>query len=67
MAGFGDSNGHSIVTILEGQGRQIFFQNEKGWRYRVAERRWITMHDHSRWRKAERAGDQAAVSNHPVR
>ncbi len=69
MTDFDDSHAHdaSILTILEGKGRQIFFQHEKDWRYRTEERRWITMNDRSSWRKAERAGDGVTVSNYPIR
>ena len=69
MTDFDDRNAHdnTILTILEGKGRQIFFQHEKDWRYRAEERRWITMNDRSSWRKAERAGDRIAVSNDPIR
>jgi hypothetical protein len=69
MTDFDDCNAHdnSILTILEGKGRQIFFQHEKDWRYRAEERRWITLNDRSSWRKAERAGDHVGVSNYPIR
>jgi hypothetical protein len=68
MTDFDELNAHdnSIQTIIEGKGRQIFFQLEKDWRYRVEERRWITLNDRSSWRKAERCGDDVAVSNYPI-
>ena len=69
MTDFDECHAHdnSILTILEGNGRQIFFQHEKDWRYRAEERRWITLNDRSSWRKAERFGDHVAVSNYPIR
>jgi hypothetical protein len=69
MTDFDDSRAHDngILTILEGKGRQIFFQTEKDWRYRAEERRWITLNDRSSWRKAERLGDHVAVSDYPIR
>jgi hypothetical protein len=69
MTDFDECHAHDagILTILEGKGRQIFFQHEKDWRYRAEERRWITLNDRSSWRKAERAGDDVAVSDYPIR
>jgi hypothetical protein len=69
MTDFDDRNAHdnSILTIIEGSGRQVFFQQEKDWHYRTEERRWITLNDRSSWRKAERAGETVAVSDYPIR
>jgi hypothetical protein len=69
MTDFDDRNAHdnSILTIIEGAGRQVFYQQEKDWHYRTEERRWITLNDRSSWRKAERAGAMVAVSDYPIR
>ncbi|PPQ40831.1 SDH family Clp fold serine proteinase [Rhodopila globiformis] len=69
MTDFDDRSSHdnSILTIIEGSGRQVFFQQEKDWHYRTEERRWITLNDRSSWRKAEWAGQAVAVSDYPIR
>ena len=66
---FDDRNSHdnSIMNIIEGRGRQVFFQHEKDWHYRTEERRWITLNDRSSWRKAEWADGRIAVSVYPIR
>ena len=50
------AHGNEILNIVEGPGLQVFYQHDKDWFYRSDERRWITMNDHSSWRKIERAG-----------
>jgi len=66
---FDDRNSHdnSIMNIIEGAGRQVFFQHEKNWHYRSEERRWITLNDRSSWRKAEWDSGGVAVSAYPIR
>jgi hypothetical protein len=66
---FDDRNSHdnSIMNIIEGAGRQVFFQHEKDWHYRAEERRWIAMNDRSSWRKAEWEGSDVRVSVYPIR
>ena len=61
---FDEANSHdaSILNILERKGLQIFFQNDKDWHYRAAERRWVTLNNKSTWRKAESIGDKVVVS-----
>jgi len=44
------SHSNEIINILEVEGQQIYFQNDKDWFYRNEERRWITMNDNSNWR-----------------
>lgn len=46
-----NSHGNEILNILETKGAQVFYQQDKDWFYRTEERRWITMNDHSSWRK----------------
>jgi hypothetical protein len=55
------------MNIIEGAGRQVFFQHEKDWHYRVEERRWISMNDRSSWRKAEWVDGEVSVSVYPIR
>ena len=52
---FSDIKSHSneIMNILETNGVQIFYQNDKDWFYRTEERRWITMNDNSNWHITE--------------
>lgn len=47
---------NEILNIIEGKGIQVFFQTDKDWHYRVEERRWISMNDHSAWHRMERRG-----------
>ena len=66
---YNDRNSHdnSIMNIIEGTGRQVFFQHEKDWHYRTEERRWITLNDRSSWRKAEWTDGRVGVSAYPIR
>lgn len=48
------AHGNEILNILEGTGVQVYFQDDKDWFYRTEERRWITMNDHSGWRRLDR-------------
>jgi hypothetical protein len=47
---------HEIINIIEGAGVQIFFQTDKDWHYRKEERRWVSLHDQSEWRKVHFVG-----------
>ncbi len=51
-----------IYNILEGRGVQIYFQSDRDWHYRKEERRWVTLNDHSGWRKLERVGNRVQSS-----
>lgn len=61
------SHDNSILNIIEGRGLQIFFQNDKDWRYRTAERRWVTLNDRSSWRKAELVDKKLVISIFHIR
>ncbi len=52
---FDEFRAHSneILNIWESGENQVFFQEDKDWFYRVEERRWITMNDHSCWHRIE--------------
>jgi len=56
------SHSNEIINIVERRDRLVFFQQDKDWFYRTDERRWITMNDHSSWRKAEMADGEPQVS-----
>jgi hypothetical protein len=56
------AHGNEILNIVETQGLQVFFQNDKDWFYRSEERRWITMNDNSSWRRIQRIGKQLRKS-----
>lgn len=56
------SHDNSILNIIEGKGLQIFYQNDKDWHYRSAERRWVTLNNKSCWKRAEFAGGKLNVS-----
>ncbi len=43
-----------ICNIIEGRGLQAFYQSDRDWHYRKEERRWVTLNDHSAWRKVEK-------------
>ncbi len=50
---------NEILNILEADGIQIFYQNDKDWSYFKEERRWQSLNDESSWRKIEqRDGEQ---------
>jgi hypothetical protein len=62
-----NSHDNSITNILEGPGRQIFYQRDKSWHYRAEERRWVALNDRSSWKKAELAEGEVSVSLFHVR
>jgi hypothetical protein len=53
---YDERNHHNneIVNILETVDVQVYFQNDKDWHYRAEERQWVSINDHSSWRKIER-------------
>jgi hypothetical protein len=46
-----NSHGNEILNILEVNGMQIYYQQDKDWFYRLEERRWFTMNENSSWFK----------------
>jgi hypothetical protein len=52
---------NEILKILETEGEQIFYQNEKDWFYRTEERRYIEMNDESSWRRAELSNGRVRI------
>jgi hypothetical protein len=55
LTDFDEFNYHDneILNIIESEGIQIFYQNDKDWNYIKEERRWQTLNDESSWRKIE--------------
>jgi len=49
-----ESHSNEIINILEREGCQIHFQQDKDWFYRTEERRWIVLNDASGWHQASR-------------
>jgi hypothetical protein len=66
---FDEFNYHDneILNIIEGEGRQLLYQNDQDWHYRKEERRWGSMNDESSWRKLERAGKKIQTSVFHIR
>lgn len=56
------SHGNEITNILEARESLVYFQLDKDWFYRAEERRWVTMNDHSDWRKAESVAGKVRTS-----
>ena len=50
---YDENNYHNneIVNIIEANGMQIYYQNDKDWHYRGEERRYIPMNDNNSWYK----------------
>jgi hypothetical protein len=48
------SHSNEILNIWESEGIQVYYQQDKDWFYRAEERRWISMNDHSNWRRIEK-------------
>ena len=53
---------NEIVNIIESDGIQVYYQNDKDWHFSTTENRWIAMNDNSSWRKIERAGNKTVRS-----
>jgi len=66
---FDEKNSHdnTIVNIIERQGLQVLFQNDKDWHYRTEERRWVSLNDTSSWRKVVMEKGKPSVSIFHIR
>ncbi|WP_251359970.1 ATP-dependent Clp protease proteolytic subunit [Kangiella sp. TOML190] len=53
LTDFDEYNYHDneILNILESDGLQVFYKNDKDWNYIKDERRWQSLNDNSGWRK----------------
>lgn len=49
-----ESHSNEIINILEREGCQIHYQQDKDWFYRTEERRWIVLNDASGWHQVKR-------------
>lgn len=45
------SHANEIMNIIERDGIQVYYQQDKDWFYRTEERRWIGLNDESSWRR----------------
>lgn len=66
---YDERNAHdnSISNVMEARGFQIFFQLNKDWHYRAAERRWVALNDKSGWKRAQKINGELAISTFHVR
>lgn len=64
-----ERNYHSneILNIIECQGLQVYYQEDKDWHYRTEERKWIPMNDNSSWRAVKFDGKKPVVSQLHIR
>jgi Serine dehydrogenase proteinase len=62
-----NSHDNSISNVMEACGFQIFFQLNKDWHYRSAERRWVALNDKSGWKRAQTVDGALSVSTFHVR
>lgn len=56
------SHTNEILNIIETDGLLLYYEMDKDWFYRTAERRWVTMNDNSGWRKIEMDNGKAVRS-----
>lgn len=61
---YDEENHHDneILNIIEARGIQVLYQVDKDWHYRKEERRWVSLHDESSWRRIEMQGDKMTSS-----
>lgn len=66
---FDEFNHHDneILNIIEGNGIQIYFQNDKDWHYIKEERRWRILNDESSWRRVESVKGEKVISQLHIR
>lgn len=65
-----DSDNHhdnEITNILERRGRQVFYQVEKDWHYRKAERRFVPLNDSSSWYSCEKKNGRLVKTKFHIR
>lgn len=58
---------NEILKIIELEGQQFFYQNDKDWHYRLEERRWIAMNDESSWRSIAEVNGKMETNRFYVR
>jgi hypothetical protein len=66
---YDENNYHNneIINILEADGIQVYFQNDKDWHYRSEERRYIPMNDNSSWYRVTGAGTKFTAQPFQIR
>jgi hypothetical protein len=66
---YDENNYHNneIINILETDGMQMYFQNDKDWHYRSEERRYIPMNDNSSWYKITGTGEKVTTKTFQIR
>ncbi|MDR1172298.1 MAG: ATP-dependent Clp protease proteolytic subunit [Bacteroidales bacterium] len=66
---YDENNYHNneIINILEADGMQVYFQNDKDWHYRNEERRYIPMNDNSSWYKVTGTGAKSTAKTFQIR
>ncbi len=69
LTDYDESNYHDneILNIIETEGVQIYYQNDKDWNYIKEERRWQFLNDESSWRKIEFDGKKTVSSTLHIR
>ncbi len=58
---------NEILNIIEGNGIQIHYQNDKDWHYLKEERRWRILNDESTWRRVEYRDGEKVFSQLHIR
>ena len=58
---------NEILNIIEADGMQVFYQNDKDWNYIKEERRWQPLNDESSWRIIEIVDGKKRKSNFHIR
>ncbi|MEL6288174.1 MAG: hypothetical protein AAFQ35_05270, partial [Pseudomonadota bacterium] len=58
---------NEILNIIEADGVQVFYQNDKDWNYIKEERRWQPLNDESSWRIIELLDGEKRQSNFHIR
>ena len=53
---------NEILNIIEVEGLQLFYQQDKDMFFREQDRRWLPMNDNSSWRKCEMVGGKMKSS-----
>ena len=69
LTDFDEQNYHDneVLNIIEADGIQVFYQNDKDWNYIKEERRWQPLNDESSWRVIELVNGEKRQSNFYIR
>ncbi|MGI9406113.1 MAG: hypothetical protein ACR2O4_07060 [Hyphomicrobiaceae bacterium] len=69
LTDFNEQNYHDneILNIIEADGVQVYYQNDKDWNYIKEERRWQPLNDESSWRIIELVDGEKKASNFHIR